>query len=561
MSLSLLRRRVACGIVFALTASAASAQDAAAPQAERVDALFGHLNKTPSPGIAVSVVKDGKVVFRQGYGLASLEHRVPITPSTSFDLASVSKQFTGLAVAMLAVEGKIRLSDDIRKYIPEMHDFGKPITIEHLARHTSGLRDWPGAMVAAGSRMDDVFTFRQILNFAYNQRSLNFDPGTEEAYSNTGYNVLAELVQRVTKRPFRAWMDEQIFRPLGMTDTRVRDDYTEVIPNCAFGYSRGSEGTFRRIPDNMVGLGSSSVFSTVDDLAKWMINLETAAVGGRDAMAMMQKPGALHDGTKVQYGFGMNYGSQDGMAFLSHSGGWASFNTFVVYFPQQRLGIAALANSPVVDSAHAAFTIADIFLGIERKRPLPSPTGPPPAPRAAGSPPPSLDDLQGLYRFEKGDYVRIKPYGPVLTSQVALQGPSPLSPGRERDQWAGRGVEITFRRGDDGKVTGLEMGGRKAERVEESVARPPRRLADYPGDYESEELGATYRIALKDGALELRHNRLGRLPLTWLWGEEFGTTNGYLGSIRFERDRRGRVKALVVNGDPSSRNVRCVRRR
>src|ERR1043165_9688876 len=232
------------------------AQDAPDTRASRVDALFADLNRKPSPGLAIAVVRNGKVILRRGYGLANIEHRAPITPSTVFDLASLSKQFTGLAVAMLAVEGKIKLSDDIRKYIPELPDFGRPITIAHLAHHTSGLRDWASALSVAGWRPDDPITFKQILTMAYNQRSLNFEPGAEYLYSNTGYVLLAELVQRVTGRSFREWTDEHIFRPLGMTSTHVREDYNEVIPNRAYGYARAPDGAYRNTPDVIPAFGS-----------------------------------------------------------------------------------------------------------------------------------------------------------------------------------------------------------------------------------------------------------------------------------------------------------------
>ena len=174
---------------------------------ERVDKLFSFLNETDSPGIAVLAVRDGKVLLRKGYGLANLEHRVPITPETVFDIASISKQFCGMAISMLIEQRKIALEDDVRKYIPELPDFGQTITIDHLVHHISGIRDWGGTLGLAGWRMDDVISFEQILTMAFNQQGLNFKPGDEYTYSNTGYNLLAELVGRVTGKTFRQWTD------------------------------------------------------------------------------------------------------------------------------------------------------------------------------------------------------------------------------------------------------------------------------------------------------------------------------------------------------------------
>ncbi|UCF16683.1 MAG: beta-lactamase family protein, partial [Phycisphaerales bacterium] len=209
-----------------------------AEKAEKVDSLFAKLNNTDSPGIAVLVVRDGKVLLRRGYGMANLEHKIPITPTTVFDVASVSKQFTGLAVCILVEQGKISLEDDIRKYIPELPDFGHKITIEHLVHHTSGLRDWPATLALAGWRLDDVISFDQILRMAFKQQDLNFVPGSEYSYSNTGYNILVEMAQRVTSQTFRQWTEDNIFRPLGMAHTHFHDDHTEVVANKAYGYSR-----------------------------------------------------------------------------------------------------------------------------------------------------------------------------------------------------------------------------------------------------------------------------------------------------------------------------------
>ncbi|UCD24748.1 MAG: beta-lactamase family protein, partial [Gemmatimonadota bacterium] len=214
----------------------------------QVDSMFHEYDRTDSPGWAVLVVQDGEVVLSRGYGMANLEHQVPIRPNTVFDIASVSKQFAGMAISMLVERGDISLDDDVRQYIPELADFGHTITIRHLVHHLSGLRDWPGTLAVAGWRMDDVISFDQILTMAFNQDALNFEPGAEYSYSNTGYNILAEVVARVSGQTFREWTDANIFRPLGMTNTHFHDDHTEVVPNRAYGYHRASSGQFHAVP-------------------------------------------------------------------------------------------------------------------------------------------------------------------------------------------------------------------------------------------------------------------------------------------------------------------------
>lgn len=541
-----------------LRAAAAPAQDAPDPRADRVDALFADLDRSPSPGVAVAVVRDGRVLLRRGYGLASVEHRVRVTPSTAFDAASVAKMFTGLAVAMLVTEGKVRLSDDVRTHLPELPDLGQRITVGHLVHHTSGVRDWPGALLVGGWRFDDAITFNQILTMAYGQRSLNFAPGAEHLYSNTNYNLLAELVRRVTGQSFRAWTDARIFRPLGMADTRFREHYTEVIDNRAFGYARGSDGRFHHMPNNLTALGSSSLFTTADDLARWVLNFETAAVGGRAALALARERGTLNDGTKTDYAFGLIHGRYRGLPMLYHDGGWAGFASLVVYFPEQRFGLVLLANGSSVSVDDAANKITDMYLEKEL-----APAGPAPAARdprpAAAVPPAVLGEYVGLYRMAQGSYVRIRPEGGALTSEVTRGKPTVLSPLSEREfSTAGDGEKVVFVRDSSGKVSHLNYRGRRAERVDEAGAA---RLEDYAGEYESEELGTFYLVAHKGGALEMRHRRHGTIQLTRLWRDDFGSTVSFMRSVEFQRDGEARVTGLLVNGDRRNRDFRFRKRR
>ena len=548
-----------------LCGGTAAAQATRDPYARRVDALFADLNRKSSPGLAIAVVRDGKVILRRGYGLASIEHRVPITPSTVFDIASLSKQFTGLAVAMLVSEGRIKLSDDIRKYIPELPDFGRPITIDHLLRHTSGLRDWPGSLSVAGWQLHDVISFKQILTLAYNQRTLNFVPGSEYLYSNTGYNLLAEMIQRVTGRSFRAWTDEHFFRPLRMVNTHVRDDYTEVIANCAFGYAPGLNGTYRSKPNNLTGVGSSSVFSTVDDLARWLINFGDATVGGKATISLMLTPGKLDDGTPVTYGFGITTGSKHykGLPFFTSSGEWASFNSYDAYFPEQKFGVVVLANadSNVIDAQQAVIKISDIYL--ENDFTIKPPAQPASLGKRSSPTEAMLDEYAGIYRLGPDSYVRIHRYGAVLLAQERHRGHSVMSPKSEREFAVSREEDeatIVFDRDAAGKVMSLTYRDQRAQRVGSSEAHAPTNLADYAGDYDSEELGTSYRVIVKNGALEIQHRRRGTVPLTWLWREEFGSLDTYLASVDFKRDNAGRVTDLIINGSARNRDIRFVKR-
>lgn len=358
--------RATLAVLFILVLPTASpARQTPDPLEEQVDARFEYLNASDSPGVAVVVLREGQVLLGKGYGSANLEHQIPITPSTVFDIASVSKQFTGLAVSMLVEEGRLSLEDDVRAYIPELSDFGHTVTIDHLVHHTSGFRDWPGTLGVAGWRMDDVISFDQILTFAFNQEDLNFVPGAEYTYSNTGYNLLAEVVARVTGQSFREWTWENIFEPLGMADTHFHDDHTEVVPNRAYGYGRGPDGKWQAVPNGLTALGSSSLYTTVEDLAKWVMNFDEPRVGGRSVIDRMKTRGVLNDGSHIQYAFGVNIGEYRGLPTVSHGGSWAAFRTALLHFPDQEFGVVVLANHTPFDPTSAAFRIADLYLGTE----------------------------------------------------------------------------------------------------------------------------------------------------------------------------------------------------
>ena len=216
----------------------------------KVDALFASFNKTDSPGCVVVVVQNGNVVYKKGFGMANLDYDIPITSTSVFDIASVSKQFTGMAIAMLVEERKIALTDDIRKYIPSLPDFGKKVTVRNLVDHTSGIRDWAAMMGYAGRDFEDVSTYEEILRMAEHQRELNFAPGEEYTYSNTGYVLLAKIVEVVTKQKFADWTHANIFKPLGMNNTHFHDDYQQIVKNRAVSYYKDDSGKMKMLTDN-----------------------------------------------------------------------------------------------------------------------------------------------------------------------------------------------------------------------------------------------------------------------------------------------------------------------
>ena len=334
------------------------------PRNTNVDSIFADLVGM-RPGAAVGVVMGGEVVHRAGYGTANMDHSIPITPETVFDIASISKQFGAMAALLLEAEGHLDLEEDVRAYVPELPDFGHTIVPRHLIHHTSGIRDWPHVMNLGGVDYSDVISFEKILRMLYQQRAINFPPGSEYAYSNTGYNLLARTIEVQSGMTFRAYAQEQIFEPLGMTHTHFSDDYLEIVPGRAESYAPvGDEddGVFRRQINQLTALASSSLNTTVDDFILWMKNYETGEVGGEEIIGKMLHRGVLTGGDTIDYAHGLTVGAYRGLANFGHGGSWAGFRTNFVRFPEEDLSIVVFCNFSTCDPGGRALKVAEIFL-------------------------------------------------------------------------------------------------------------------------------------------------------------------------------------------------------
>lgn len=332
------------------------------PRNAAIDAIFSDL-AGDRPGAAVAVRRNGETVHRAGYGVADMDHGVPITPETVFDIASISKQFGAMAALLLEAEGELDLDADVRTYVPELPDLGATITPRHLVHHTSGIRDWPHTMALAGVDMGDVISFEKILRMLNRQHRVNFPPGSEYAYSNTGYNLLARVIEVASGTSFRDYTRTRIFEPLGMAHTHFSDDYLEIVPGRAESYAPSSEnGGFRRQVNQLTALASSSLHTSVDDFAIWMENFETAQVGGASALERMVERGILTSGDTIQYAYGLSLGEYRGLPTFGHGGSWAGYRTNFVRFPEHDLSVAVFCNVSDCDPTRRAQQVAEVYL-------------------------------------------------------------------------------------------------------------------------------------------------------------------------------------------------------
>lgn len=337
-------------------------EPAAKTKCGRVDQLLSPWDRADAPGVAIAVVQDGEVIHKRGYGRAQLEYAIPITPSTVFQIESDSKQSTAYAVAMLAQQRRLSLDDDIRMHLPYLPDFGETITIRHLIHHTSGLRDQFALLGLAGWPLDGDITNDQILRLVKRQRELNFSPGKEFLYCNTGYTLLAEIVAAVTGQPFSEWTAENIFRPLGMTNTHFHDDHLLIVPNRAYAYLNRPDGGFQRSVLNQSTVGATGVFTTVEDLALWVRNLDEAQLGGPALAELMHTRGVLNNGDTLSYAFGLGIQQHRGLVTVGHGGGAWGFKSYVVRYPDERFALVILSNLGNFWPTMMATRVAEMYL-------------------------------------------------------------------------------------------------------------------------------------------------------------------------------------------------------
>jgi CubicO group peptidase (beta-lactamase class C family) len=535
---------------LALTPGPAAPDSQPLEPAERIDRLMAPWADADSPGAAIAVVRDGAVVFKRGYGSAQLEYGIPITPATVFHVASVSKQFTAFAVVLLARQGKLSLDDDIRKYVPEVPDLGKKITLRHLIHHTGGLREAGRLLSLAGWRLDDAATLEDVLSVLARQRELNFDPGEEFRYSNTGYVLLAETVARVSGKSFSEWSAEHIFEPLEMTRSAFHDDYSGLIPQRAYSYDPDGTGSFGRVIPSKAPVGAIGLFTTAEDLVRWLGNFESAKLGGKAATEQMFERGVLNAGTETSYGFGLGHSEHLGLSIVGHDGDTQGFRSIVLSYPSRRFSVVVLSNVRNFDPQGIALQIAGFYLGDETARaPEPVPANHAEAgPEGPGAP---LDDYLGEYLLD-GLPVTILRDGDRLMGQVPGQDPVELTPdGKDAFLLAENKGRTVFHRDEGGTVVGqtyttpdlVELSGKRLKLAVLTTAD----LAQYAGRYYSSELDTTYALVVKDDRLVATHLRHGEITLTPARTDEFSGDRRFFSSVAFERDAEGLPKSMLVS--------------
>jgi len=547
------RRLLSSAVCLALTCTP-SPSLAAAPSSSQVDAIFKDYARKDSPGCALAVIRDGRIVYSKGYGMASLEHGVPISPTTVFDIGSTSKQITAASILLLAADGRLSLDDDVRKYVPEVPDYGTKVTINHLLHHTSGLRDYSNLMFFAGFDLADVTKDNDGLAAIARQKNLNFPPGSEHSYSNTGYFLMSRIVQKVSGKSLRDFAQERIFTPLGMTSTQFLNDHQLVIPHRATAYTPGMEGGFVVEMSNWEQMGDGGVQTTVEDLAKWDQNFYTPKLGGARLIEELQTVGTLNDGKKLTYARGLQVGPYRGLRRVSHGGGWAGYRAELMRFPDQKLSTVVLCNLGSTNPSGLAQSVADLYLGDQLQaetRPLPA--AKPEAPPA--TPPVPTASIVGLYWSPSAGFLRrIHDNGGKLLYDRGQGNESELAAsGGNRFEMVGAPIptQVVFLASGQMEVASAGIDPIVFQKVEPANLKPED-LGAYVGSYWSEETDTAYDVVTEGDRLIVHRKRGPVYPLEPAFVDAFQSPGGLL---HFTRDPQNKIDGFLTSAG-SARNLR-----
>jgi CubicO group peptidase (beta-lactamase class C family) len=535
--------------------------------AKKVDVFLSQWDKNDMPGCSVGVIKDGRLVYKRGFGMANLEYDVPNTPSTLFNLASMSKQFTAMSIAVLAQQGKLSLDDDIRRYVPEVPKYGDTITLRHLIHHTSGLRDYQALVFFSGLGIDKAYSEKAILNILARQKNLNFRPGAEYQYSNSGYFLLGVVVGRVSGKSLRAFAEENIFKPLGMKHTMFYDNRFEVVKNRASGYRVGPDKNIRARSslDGLVGDGG--LLSSVEDLYLWDQNFYEPKVGNKELISMLTTPGTLNGGEKLDYAFGLARGEYRGLPVIQHDGNIGSgYRVQMARFPGQKFTSIVLCNNTAMNQYVIAQKLADIYLEGQFL------VAPPVPKRAVEDLPPAIalsekEALRyaGIYAHpESGRVFRLSVKDGKLINSGLLRGETPVLPVSETRLLlvAGAGVtELNPVFSNSGSISEIRILTKSGKPDVFVPVKPPldspQQLSEYAGTYYGDEFDADYKISLKGNNLALQIGESLEAPLAAAYADVFTAEGGRI-NFSFTRDDKGNIAGFVFNAAVDGREVKGV---
>ena len=524
----------------------------AADRSDRVDQLMSAYTGETKPGAVVGVLERGEMIFTRAYGMANLDHGIPFEIGTISNIGSVTKQFTAMGILLFQAEGKLSLEDDIRRHIPELPDFGTPVTIQNLLNHTGGYREIYNLLPFNGYRIENKFDREFAIRIVQRQPELQAEPNTEFNYNNTGFILLATVIERLSGQTFPEFMKERVFEPLGMSNTLVKAYQGEIIAGSAQGYVSSVNG-FRTARDLAGSYGASGIYTTAHDMSRWMLNYRDATVGGPDAIAAMATSAVLAGGDTTHYGLGLEVQNVRGRMRYSHTGGDIAHRTYFAYFPELESGVILMSNNSTANMS-LGWRIALLFFEdlFEPEEDVSRGDVTLSARRMEAIAGEWIVEDPGMslaidYSIEDGE----------MYAQLAGQLRFRVIPTSDSTfNFDGISAAVTFHFDSAGFVDSAthhqdgDMPMRRVGRVELAAED----LEEYADRYFCEELEIFYDVIVEDGELMVHNLRLAPMTLTHTEGDTFTGNTYFLRTVEFRRAENGQITGFMASNG-RTRNV------
>ena len=511
-----------------------------------VDQLMTPFSSDSVPGAVVSILKGGDVVFAKGYGMSNLTYSIPLDENTGMSIASVSKQFTGMAVMLMVNEGKMDLDEDIRTYLPDLKDFGTPITLRNMLNHTSGYREILNFLPMAGRTFAEAMRNEEPMHVVNRQAELQNSPGSLYNYNNTTFMLLARAVEKVSGQDWKTFMEERIFAPLNMDNSTVKVEMGQVIPNSSQGYAPGENGGYRYVMDFPEAYGASGVNTTALDITKWMLNYRDAKVGGRSAIEALTTRGILTSGDTTGYALGLSVTEWRGQRLFTHTGGETSHRTWFGYFPDVEAGMFISSANPAYSNAMWT-DIAEVWFAeyLEEEEVEEVAVETP-------STEPTLEQLEaiaGRWQFIGAplQIVYTVEDGSLFAQATGQPKFGVTATSDSTFDFIGVPASVTFHFEDDGTVvraTHHQGPDSPMEKIVDEIVPPD--LSQFEGRYFSEELETFYTLKVDDEKLMAHHRWIDSFPFTHVQDDDFAGGQWFVGQISFHRDPDGTVSGFTA---------------
>ena len=546
---------VAFVLLHSVNISVVQAQPSLKQNEEAVEKLIEEFDNISTPGGAVMVMRDGKVIFQKSFGMANLTHSIPFEINTPTNIGSTSKQFTAMGIALLEEKGLLSVEDDIRKYIPELPDLGETVRLRHLISHTSGYREYLNSLLMGGRQMGDQIRLEEIIPLLQFQPALQNKPGESYNYNNTGYALLAMVIERVTGEKYPEWMSVNIFQPLGMTQTLVRTNPGHIIPGNAQGYLKAEDDVYKEAMDIPASMGAGGIYSTLPDIEKWILNFYSPVLGNAALMQKLQTPFILNDGDTMSYAWGLIVGELNGLKMVEHGGADIAHRSMLMMFPDVKGAVVTQSNNSEF-SGQIAYKMAEIFFADlmdikDEKKPVDST-------EEFVYDVKKFDELAGRYELEAapGFILEFKRDDDKLITQATGQGAVEIFASSDSTFFLKVvDASVTFHRNAEGKVDHMTLhqnGNHRANRIFEPAWKPTDEdIRIYSGRYFSKELEAFYTIAVNsENELVLRHRRIDDLVLKSEKKDEFSASFP-IPELKFIRNEKGEVTGFEASSGRS----------